>query len=294
MRSLLFVPGDKPRMLDKAIAAGADGLILDLEDSVAPARKAAARATVASFLSERRKVAPRPQLFVRINALSSPFCEGDLDAVMTSGPDGVVLPKACGGADVALLGSRLTVREALHGLADGETGIIAIATETAASLFAAGSYAGASRRLRGLAWGAEDLAADVGALAVRDGDAWTPPFELARNLCLFSAAAAGVAAIDTVHTNFRDPEGLRRRCETAARDGFAGKLAIHPAQVAAINEAFTPSPAAISRAEAVVAAFAAAGGAGVISLDGAMLDRPHLTAAERLLGRARRGDSPGG
>jgi citrate lyase subunit beta/citryl-CoA lyase len=287
VRSLLFVPGDKPKMLDKAFSAGADALILDLEDSVAGPQKAAARASVLAFLAEHLGEAGRPRLFVRINGLATPFAEGDLDAAMTAGPDGIVLPKAAGGADVALLGSRIAVREALHGLADGGTQIVAIATETAAALFAMGSYAGASARLAGLAWGAEDLSADLGSQAVRERGEWTSPYVVARNLCLFGAAAADVPAIDTVYTDFRDAQGLKLQCEAAARDGFSAKLAIHPAQVAIINAAFTPSEAARKHAEAVVAAFAAAGNAGVTSLDGKMLDRPHLKAAERLLARAR-------
>ena len=286
MRSLLFAPGDDARKLGKAIGSGADALIVDLEDSVAPDRKGAARRSALGFLRDHRETASRPRLYVRINALDTPLSEGDLDAVMVAAPDGIVLPKAAGGGDAALLDARLAVREALHGWPDGGTRIVAIATETAASVFALGTYAGASPRLAGLTWGAEDLSADIGALAARAGDAWTEPFRLARSLCLFGAAAAGVPAIDTVHTDFRDLHGLRRECEEAARDGFSGKLAIHPAQVPIINEAFTPAPEAIAHAERVVAAFAASAGLGVTSLDGKMLDRPHLKAAERLLARA--------
>jgi citrate lyase subunit beta/citryl-CoA lyase len=287
VRSFLFAPGDKPKMLDKAFATEADALIVDLEDSVASAHKAAARRTVVDFLRERRDVERRPRLFVRINGLATDFCDGDLDAAMTAGPDGIVLPKTSGAADVALLSSRLAVREALHGLKDGGTEIIAIATETPAALFALGAYRHSSRRLSGLAWGAEDLSAELGALAVRAGDAWRAPFQLARNLCLMGAAAAGVAAIDTVYTDFRDGEGLRRQCEEAACDGFSGKLAIHPAQVPVINAAFTPSEEAIARAKAIIAAFSAAGETGVTSIGGAMVDEPHLKAAKRLLSRTR-------
>jgi citrate lyase subunit beta/citryl-CoA lyase len=288
LRSLLFVPGDDVRKLGKAVSSGADALILDLEDSVAPANKGAARRSALAFLREHRDAAERPRLYVRINALDTPFCEGDLDVVMTAGPDGVVLPKAGGGVDVALLGSRLAVREALHGLPDGGTRIVAIATETAAAVFGLGTYAKSGARLEALAWGAEDLAADIGATASRQGTAWTEPFRMVRSLCLFGAAAAGVAAIDTVHTDFRDLHGLKQECAAAARDGFSGKLAIHPAQVPVINDAFTPGPEAIAEAERVVAAFAASAGGGVTSLDGRMLDRPHLKAAERLLARAGR------
>ncbi len=181
------------------------------------------------------------------------------------------------------------MREALHGIDDGTTEILAIATETPQAIFSLGTYGGASPRLAGLAWGAEDLSAELGAESGRsaDGD-WTGPATLARNLCLMGAAAADVAALDTVYTDFRDLDGLKRQCEAAARDGFSGKLAIHPDQATTINEAFTPGEEAIARAEKIVEAFSLFGDAGVTSLDGQMLDRPHLKAAERLLARARR------
>jgi citrate lyase subunit beta / citryl-CoA lyase len=287
MRSLLFVPGDSPRKLAKALGAGADVLILDLEDSVAPDGKTAARRSVRDFLREAKREAAHPALYVRINALESGLSEADLDEVMVAAPDGIMLPKCEGAADVQLLDSRLAVREALHGLPDGTTRILPIATETPAALFGMPSYRGSSPRLAGLAWGAEDLAAAIGASANKDGDGdWLPPFGLARHLCLFAAAAAQVAAIDTVFTDFRDLGGLKREADAAARDGFTGKLAIHPGQVAVINEAFTPSDEAVTQARRVLAAFAQAGDAGVVGLDGAMLDRPHLEAARRLLARA--------
>jgi citrate lyase subunit beta/citryl-CoA lyase len=288
MRSLLFVPGDQPEKLTKAFGSAADALILDLEDSVSLANKETARRTVLAFLQHRVETPDPPLLFVRINGFDTALADGDLDVVMTGAPDGIVLPKASGGGDIAALDARLSVREALHDVPDGSTGIVAIATETAASIFALGSYAKSSSRLLGLAWGAEDLSADIGAETPRaDGD-WTDPAKLARNLCLFGAAAADVAAIDTVYVDFRDPDGLKRECLSAARDGFAGKLAIHPDQLTIINEAFTPGEDAIARAERVVEAFQLFGDAGVTSLDGRMLDRPHLKAAERLLARARR------
>jgi citrate lyase subunit beta/citryl-CoA lyase len=286
VRSLLFVPGDDAKKLKRARTAGADVLIVDLEDSVAPERKEEARRLALGFLQANRQTRERPLLYVRINALSTEVCEGDLDTVMTGAPDGIVLPKAGGGPDIALLDARLSVREALHNLPEGSTPIVAIATESAAALLALGTYAGASARLAGLAWGAEDLAADVGAFAARAEGGWTEPFRLARNLCLFGAIAAGVPAIDTVHTDFRDLDGLRRECAMAARDGFSGKLAIHPDQVPVINEAFAPNPDAILRAEQIVAAFAGVTDVGVTSVDGAMLDRPHLKAAQRVLARA--------
>jgi citrate lyase subunit beta / citryl-CoA lyase len=288
MRSLLFVPGDSPRKLEKALQAGADALILDLEDSVAFSEKEGARRTTAAFLAEARQAAERPRLFVRVNSLSTGLTDADLDGVMAGAPDGIMLPKAVGGPDVAHLGAKLAVREAEHGLDDGGTRIVAIATETAASLFVLGGFAGASRRLAGLAWGAEDLSADLGAEANRDeAGLFTEPFRLARNLMLFAAAAAEVDAVDTVFTNFRDPEGLARECREAQRDGFVAKLAIHPGQVPVINEAFTPTPEAVARARAIVDAFAQNPGAGVVGLGGEMIDQPHLKRSERLLRRLR-------
>lgn len=287
MRSLLFVPGDDPGKLQKGLQGEADALVLDLEDSVAPANKEAARRHVLTILKEQRRLAERPRLFVRINALESGLAEGDLDVVMTGGPDGIVLPKAAGSTDVTLLSARLAVREALHGQDDGATEIVAIATESAAAVFKLGSYVDAGPRLTGLAWGAEDLSADTGAHAVRADGAWTAPCQLVRNLCLLAATAAGASAIDTVHTDFRDLDGLAAECKKAARDGFDAKLAIHPDQVPIINAAFTPTPDAVARAERIVAAFADAD-TGVTSLDGNMLDVPHLKAAKRLLARAGR------
>jgi citrate lyase subunit beta/citryl-CoA lyase len=288
MRSLLFVPGDSRGKLDKALASGADALIIDLEDSVAPGRKAEARRTALAFLLEPRDQPERPRFFVRINGLDTAGSEADLDIVMTGRPHGIVLPKAAGGADVARLDARLAVREALHGLSDGSTRILPIATETGSALFTLGTYAGSSPRLFGLTWGAEDLSADIGALAARAGGDWTEPFRLARSLCLFGAAASGVSAVDTVYADFRDLDGLGLECEIAVRDGFVAKLAIHPAQVPVINAAFTPSAEAIAQAERIIAAFAASA-TGVTSLDGRMLDQPHLTGAKRLLARAGRG-----
>ncbi|QFU16845.1 HpcH/HpaI aldolase/citrate lyase family protein [Microvirga thermotolerans] len=287
MRSLLFVPGDSRRKLDKALASGADALLIDLEDSVALEAKAEARAVTADFLAEAKGAPARPRLYVRVNGLSTGLIDDDLDGVMRAGPDGIVLPKAVGGADAAHLGAKLAVREAEFGLDDGSTRILAIATENALGVFALGTFAGASHRLAGLAWGGEDLSADIGAEANRDaGGNYTEPYRLARSLTLLGAAAAGVDAIDAVYTNFRDMEGLAAECREARRDGFVAKMAIHPAQVPVINEAFTPSADAIAKAEAVVAAFRANPGAGVVGVGGEMLDRPHLVRAERLLARA--------
>jgi citrate lyase subunit beta/citryl-CoA lyase len=287
MRSLLFVPGDDVKKLAKALASGADALIVDLEDSVAEARKPAARATAAAFVAESRRLAIRPRLYVRINPLASGLTAADLDAVIPAAPDGVVLPKCLGGADVQRLGANLAVREAEHGLADSSTGVIAIATESARALFGFASYCGASDRLEGLAWGGEDLSADLGAETNRLPDgAYAAPYALARTLTLVGAVAAETRPIDAVYANFRDLDGLRAEARAARRDGFVAKMAIHPAQVPIINEMFFVSPAAIARARAVVAAFDAAPGAGVVALDGEMLDLPHLKRAKRLLDSA--------
>ena len=287
MRSLLFVPGDSPKKLAKGLDSGADALIVDLEDSVAGDRKGEARATTLAFLADVGKAARRPRLVVRVNGLDTGLTDADLDAVVAGRPDAILLPKAEGGPSVIHLDAKLAAREAIAGLSDGAIAIMAIATETAAALFAAGTYAGASPRLAALTWGAEDLSADIGAETNRDADGrFTGPFRLARSLCIAAAAAAKVAALDTVFVDFRNAEGLRREAEEARRDGFAGKLAIHPAQVAIIDEVFTPSAAEIARAQAVVAAFAAAPGVGVVGIDGVMYDRPHLERAKRLLARA--------
>jgi len=287
MRSLLFVPADGGKKLDKALASGADAVIVDLEDSVAPERKAAARDIAASFLRDAINSATRPRLLVRVNGLQTGLTDADLDAVVPARPDAILLPKAEGSASIIHAHAKLTAREAIHGLDDGHVKIIAIATETAAALFVAGSYAGSSQRLSGLTWGAEDLSADLGAEANRDTEGnFLDPYRLARTLCLAGAAAARVDAIDTVYVDFRNDAGLRSECEDARRDGFTGKMAIHPAQVAAINDVFTPTPQALATARAIVAAFAAAPGAGTIGINGVMYDRPHLARAMRLLKQA--------
>jgi citrate lyase subunit beta/citryl-CoA lyase len=288
MRSLLFVPGDSARKLEKALAADADVLLVDLEDSVALTAKEEARRTTADFLRQAKSEAGRPLLFVRVNALATGLTDADLDGIMAAGPDGIMLPKAIGGSDVSHLGAKLAVREAEYGLPDGSTRVIAIATENARGVFALGTFFGASHRLAGLAWGGEDLSADIGAETNRGTDgAYTEPYRLARSLTLLGATAAEVDAIDSVFTNFRDMEGLAAECREARRDGFAAKMAIHPAQVPVINETFTPTPEALARAQAVIDAFAQNPGAGVVGVEGEMLDRPHLTRAERLLARAK-------
>jgi citrate lyase subunit beta/citryl-CoA lyase len=289
MRSFLFVPGDSRKKLEKGLASGADALIIDLEDSVDLSAKEEARRVTDAFLAEVRSRAERPSLYVRVNGLTTGLIDADLDGIMQGAPDGIVLPKAVGGADVAHLGAKLAVREAEFGLADGVTRILAIATENALGVFALGSFAGSSHRLMGLTWGGEDLSADLGAETNRGDDGlYTDPYRIARALTLLGAAAAAVDAVDSVYTNFRDMEGLAAECRTARRDGFVAKMAIHPAQVPVINEAFTPSTDALARAQAVVDAFKANPGAGVVGVNGEMLDRPHLLRAERLLKRAGR------
>jgi citrate lyase subunit beta/citryl-CoA lyase len=221
-----------------------------------------------------------------VNGLQTGLLDDDLDLVAGE-PDGILLPKAEGGASVIHLDAKLAAREALVGLPAGRIAIAALATETARAMFLAGTYADASSRLTGLTWGAEDLSAELGAEANRDAEGrFLDPYRLARSLCLAGAAAARVQAIDTVYVDYRNGEGLRRECEDARRDGFTGKLAIHPAQVAVINEVFTPSADAVARARRIVEAFAARPGAGVVGLDGVMLDRPHLVRAKLILAQA--------
>ena len=288
MRSYLFVPGDSPRKLAKAVESGADALILDLEDSVAAPEKARAREVTCAFVRETRTASERPRLFVRVNALDTGLTDADLDSVMLAQPDGIVLPKACGGPDITQLGAKIAVREAENDLPDGGTLILPIATETGASIFALGTYAGSSRRLVGMGWGAEDLSADIGAHTNHGSDGlFTEPFRLVRSLLLFGASAAGVDAVDTVFTDLKNLDALDRECAEAVRDGFVGKLAIHPAQIPVIHARFTPSEEAVAHARAVVAAFEADPSVGVTSLNGQMLDRPHLLRAQRVLSRLR-------
>jgi citrate lyase subunit beta/citryl-CoA lyase len=286
MRSLLFVPADSPRKLEKSLEVGADALIIDLEDAVAPGAKDAARAGARDFLEATRLIARRPMLIIRVNALDSGMIDADLAAIMPTPPDAIMLPKARHGADVQHLSVKIAVREAENNLIDGSTKIIPIATETADAIFGLSSYAGSSARLLGLTWGAEDLAAALGAESNRLTDgSYADPYRLARALTLFAARAADIEPIDTVFANFRDIEGLRAECEAARRDGFVAKMAIHPSQVAVINEVFTPSENAIGRARGIVEAFAKNPDAGVLNLDGAMIDQPHLKQARRLLER---------
>jgi citrate lyase subunit beta/citryl-CoA lyase len=289
MRSLLFAPADSERKLAKALECGADAVIVDLEDSVAPSRKADSRGSAAAFLRDAIGRTARPRLIVRVNALSTGLTDGDLDAIVPARPDAILLPKAEGGASVVHADAKLTAREAMAGLPDGTIKILALATETASSLFLTGTFPGASKRLIGLSWGAEDLSAEIGAEKNRDADGrFTDPYRLARVLCLAGAAAAEVDAYDTVNVDFRNGALLRRDAEEGRRDGFVGMLAIHPAQIEIINEVYTPSATAIAAAQAVVATFDAAPGLGVVGIEGVMHDLPHLRRAKRLLARIHR------
>jgi citrate lyase subunit beta / citryl-CoA lyase len=281
LRSMLFVPGDSDKKLAKSATVAADALILDLEDAVDPARKPAARKLVAEFLQRRGASQP---IWVRVNSLDDAACADDLAAVVPARPDGIVLPKVRSPEDVELLAKRLEELEQRSGMQRGVTKILPIATETASAVLSLAGYTRSGPRLAGLTWGAEDLSVALGAAANVDerGD-WLPPYQLARSLCLLAAAAAGVAAIDTPYTDFRNAEGLARQAAEARRDGFTGKLAIHPSQVPIINEAFRPDAEEVAVARRIVAAFDAAAGAGVVAIDGKMLDRPHLTRARRTL-----------
>jgi citrate lyase subunit beta / citryl-CoA lyase len=285
-RSWLFAPADSERKMEKAAATSADIVLLDLEDAVAEDHKPEARARLSAFLGAQS--ADRSRLWVRINPLQGPHAAADLAAVMPGRPGGIMLPKSRGRADVEWLDRALVGLEAAAGIVRGATRVIALVTETAASMFTTGSYASAPR-LVAMTWGAEDLADAVGASENRNPDgSYLFLYEMARSFCLLGAAAAGVAAIETIHGDFRDEAGLRKRAQQARRAGFRGMLAIHPAQVPVINEAFTPSTAELAAAREIVELFAANPGAGTIGHKGVMLDRPHLARAQALLKLAAR------
>lgn len=283
IRSMLFVPGDSARKFEKAAAGPADALIIDLEDSVVVAQKEAARGITSAMLQAPRG---RQQLYVRINAFDSGLTLADLAAVMPQRPDGIVLPKCQSGDDVRRLALYLDAFEAAFGATSGipriATRIVAIATETAASLFGLGSYANCPR-LWGLMWGGEDLAAALGAFDNHANGAFTEPYRLARNLCLAGARAAGVAPIDTVYTDIKNLDGLRAETLAARRDGFVAKALIHPSHVDVVHAAFVPSADEVRWAQRIADAFAADPGAGVVSIDGRMLDKPHLVKARTVL-----------
>ena len=288
MRSLLFTPADSDRKLQKGLTSGADVLLVDLEDAIAPDNKPAAREKAAAFLKSSERAASKQPVYVRINDLETGLADADLDAVIGGAPDGIMLPKARSADDITALEAMLDQREAREDLEPGKISILVLAFETPVSLLNMASFQTCGPRVTGYTWGAEDMAAIIGAKANRDdtGD-YAAPFALARNVCLYAAASAGVNAIDTVYVDFRDLEGLERDAREAARDGFTGKAAIHPDQVAVINKVFTPSAEEVAHAEKIIAAFDAAPGAGTVGLDGKMVDRPHLVIAELTLERAR-------
>lgn len=305
MRSLLFVPADSPRKLEKSLQSGSDVLIFDLEDAVSPSRKQEGRTELVKFLTDIRQTGlETPQLYVRVNALTTGMTLADLAAVMPCRPAGIVLPKSTGAKDLALLSAYLEAFEHLYPQVDTAQGgtrssaltssaltsIIAIVTETADSLAGLNEYRGATPRLAGMMWGAEDLSGDIGALTNKEEGAsgeWSSPFKLVRSLCLFAATAAGVPAIDTVPTEINNVEALTRETRQAYRDGFSAKAAIHPGQVPVINQAMTPDAATQEWASRVIAAFAASASVGVATLDGKMLDTPHLRLAKKVIAAAK-------
>lgn len=282
-RSMLFVPGDSEKKLAKASDTTADALILDIEDSVAPERKGVARAAVGAYLTAQAG-ARKQKLWVRINPLDTEQALIDLAAVVAGRPDAILLPKAAGAGDVVILDHYLSALEVRDGVAPGSIKVVVVATETGAAMFGLGSYSKATPRLAGLTWGAEDLSTAVGASSNSDeAGELTPLYRMARALCLAAAAAADVEAVDTAYMGIGDPGGLRRVCDAARRDGFRSKMAIHPDQVAIINEAFSPSDGEVAHAQKICDLFAANPGAGTLKLDGRMVDIPHLKQATRVL-----------
>ena len=286
LRSMLFVPGDSERKLIKGAGSGADALVLDLEDSVPADRIAIARAMVREYLAAHRERSQQ-ELWVRCNPLSTEKALPDLAAIASGPPDGILLPKTTSAGDVVTLDHFLSALEAREGVTQGSIRIMAVATETPIALFTLGTFAGCSPRLAGMTWGAEDLSSALGAASNRDSEGNLEfTYRLARSLCLAAAVAADVQPIDTVFTDFRDSEGLRRESRAALRAGFTGKIAIHPDQVPVINDAFMPTADDIAYAQRVVQAFAS--GAGTVGLDGKMLDMPHLKQAQKVLASANR------
>ena len=285
IRSFLFSPGDNEKKMGKASGIGADSVILDLEDSVAESRKSIAREMVSEFLLSETK--PTVEYYVRVNPMDSTFCKEDVAKIIPSRPKGIMLPKANGAHDVKVLVSYLDILEAEHGIIPNSIKILPVATETAAAVFTLGEYADVTSRLSGLTWGAEDLGAAVGASVNLQPDKdWTTPYQMVRSLCLFGAHAAEVQAIDTVMADFRDLEQLKKVSDNARQDGFTGKMAIHPAQVPVINEAFSPSLEELEHARAVLALFEENPNAGTLQLDGKMIDKPHIVQASRIVALA--------
>ncbi|MEJ0020490.1 MAG: CoA ester lyase [Acetobacteraceae bacterium] len=284
LRSPLFAPGDSERKMAKAIASAADAVILDLEDSVAAPAKPTARA----ILPDVVRAHPGRGLIVRVNPRGTAWYLDDLAAIVPARPAAIMLPKCSGPADLAILGHHLDALEAASGAPIGSVGVVAIVTETAASVFTLGDYAGTAARLRAICFGAEDLSADLGIAPRHPDGSYPAPVVLARAQVLVAAGALGVPAIDTPYPDHSDPAGLRREADAAAADGFAGKILIHPAQIEPVNAAFTPAPDQVRWAERVDAAFSANPDSGVFALDGKMIDRPHWKLAQRILAAAGR------
>jgi citrate lyase subunit beta / citryl-CoA lyase len=289
LRSPLFAPGDSERKMQKAIASAADAVILDLEDSVAAPAKPTARAMVPDVVRAHQGRG----LIVRVNPRGTPWYLDDLAAIVPSRPNSVMLPKCSGPDDLGTLGHHLEALEAAAGIPIGSVGVVAIVTETAASVFTLGAYAGVASRLRAICFGAEDLSADLGISPRRPDGSYPAAIVFARAQVLVAAGALGVPAIDTPYPDPRDPDGLRREADVAAADGFTGKILIHPAQIDIVNAAFTPSPDQVRWAELVRDAFAANPDAGVFALDGKMIDRPHYKLAQRILATAGAGAAAG-
>jgi citrate lyase subunit beta / citryl-CoA lyase len=291
LRSLLFVPADSERKFAKADGSGADALILDLEDSVAPSRKAFARDAVKNLLGGD----PRNWSFlVRINSFGTGLTLEDLAAVVRPGLDGILIPKVNGIEDVDLVSHYVDVLEVVAGVPPGHVKLLTVATETPAAMIGFSGYVRKNKRLVAMTWGGEDLSAALGALTPREADgSWTFPYQVARAQCLFAAGAAGAAALETLYVDFRDQQGLAESCKIARRDGFVGRIAIHPDQVATVNSCFTPSDPDLAHARRVVAAFAAAPDVGTVGIDGKMYDIPHLVAAKRTLASVGEGTSNG-
>lgn len=282
LRSLLFVPGDSDKKFAKASGGNADVLVLDLEDAVAPARKPEARDNVAAWLDRASECSAR--LFVRPNPLDSGLFDQDLAAVVRPGLAGLLVPKANGAADIAAIAVKLDTLETLAGLEPKTVKVAVVATETPYAMFNLGSYTPPHPRLLALTWGAEDLSSAIGAIDNKEADgSWTFPYQVARAQCLFAAAASGVAPVETLYANFRDPDGLEQDCRRARRDGFLGRIAIHPDQVDIINRCFSPSAEEVAHARRIVDAFAAHPELGTIGVDGKMYDIPHLKAAHKTL-----------
>lgn len=283
LRSLLFVPGDSEKKLSKSTSTSADALILDLEDSVAAERTSIARGMVAEFL-KAHSVRTQQQLWVRINPLQTPEALADLVAVMAGKPDGIMLPKPLNAQYAQQLDHYLSALETREGLTLGSTRIIPVATEVPGAVFDLPSYAGASPRLLGLTWGAEDLATAIGATSNKEESGeFSFTYKLARSLCLLASAHAQIQAIDTLSVDFKNLQALALDVQGARKEGFTGKLAIHPDQVEVINQGFTPSVQEIDHAKSIIDAFAKASGAGAVQIDGKMVDKPHLTQALRLI-----------